>query len=218
MWRRHRRHHQEEVRSVGGEPSNKALNPTGAARPRVNAKVLSDNYISPSLSSNLSEAMRWVNVIDPQHQSVRRTGHMGMHRLPRPLSQQAWVLALVSSIALCGCDPAFRFGGVVTDRSGNPIRNAEARVQCATTFAHARTDQEGRFLDNRIGWCPSTCNVEVTAPGRPLWSSPVMGFCKSRPSHLQDACLLVEARVQLSEPVGTGEPPNKPLQQSGSPP
>ena len=100
--------------------------------------------------------------------------------------------------ALGACDPAFRFAGSVKDESGHPVPRVQARVQCETIFASAETDSAGRFEYNAIGWCPSSCTVEVIVDGQSAWTRPVMHLCRRRPTHFRNACLEVVAEATLT--------------------
>ena len=130
------------------------------------------------------------------------------------LSRGCRAVLLTSLMALCACDPGFRFGGVVTDGAGHPIKDAEARLRCEGSYSRATTDAEGRFLQTGMGRQPSSCIVEVAAPGRPLWSEPVMNSCRSR-SLFWDGCYLVEAQVKLADSTDPATPPNKPAPRMG---
>jgi len=107
--------------------------------------------------------------------------------------------SLVGVLAvLAACDPDFRFEGSVLDTTGHPIVGAETEIQCATTFAEAITDSVGRFSRLRAGWCPDTCTIEVHSAGYRPWTAPVRGYCKTRPAHLRDACVDVDADIVMT--------------------
>jgi hypothetical protein len=107
----------------------------------------------------------------------------------------AFSLVLVTGALLTSCDPAFRFAGRVTTVSGQPLVGAEAWIRCGEggKSFHAVTDQEGRFRSDGLGWRPKTCVVVARADGYDELSVPMMSVCTSKPWHLDDACLEIDA-------------------------
>jgi hypothetical protein len=110
-------------------------------------------------------------------------------------SKQHIFSGVFALVLLTACDPGFRFAGRVTNPINQPLAGAEVWVDCHNGFREflVAADRAGRFDARGLGWRPSTCTVVARAPGYADASLPLMSVCKKRPSHLDDACLEVNA-------------------------
>lgn len=104
--------------------------------------------------------------------------------------------SLLLLVTACG-DPAFLLQGTVHGEDGQPISGAMVHVSCGNGIAVAQTksDDDGRFQGNAVGWRPMKCTLEASASGYRAFSEPIGPSCTKKQA--SESCLEVSGRVQL---------------------
>jgi hypothetical protein len=111
------------------------------------------------------------------------------------------VFLLTASTA---CDPVFRLGGTIKAPTGAAVAGATVRCLCdgAMQGGELRTQADGSFGEERIGWCSDSCVVRIEAKGFEPKELPVGQHCRARPS-VGGTCITVQVDTTLTPANGS---------------